>query len=107
VTLGISTSATNEYDPDFEEYVKTPLQGKVIMVLDNLYQTEINRNKFTWNLEVGVPSGSTTLKWNPSDIPQKITLRLNDKDMRTFDRLELKQGSYNFLITATYGGDKK
>ena len=59
ITFGIHPSATNGYD-EYDVFSQTPVQGKVIMVLDNIYATEINKDELIWYLDVGVPAGQTT-----------------------------------------------
>jgi len=99
VTFGIHPSATNGYD-EFDAFVQIPVLGKVILVLDDIYATEINKDKLSWNLSVGVPPGETTnLTWDLSKIPADVTLTLNGTDMKLHNSMELGEGSHLFIIT--------
>ena len=100
VTFGIHPSATDGYD-EYDVFSQTPVQGKVIMVLDDIYATEINRDKLIWHLGVGVPAGqTTTLAWDSSKIPADVSLALNGIDMKSQDSMELGEGSHSFVINA-------
>jgi hypothetical protein len=102
IVLGINPDATNDYDPDYDEYMQTPIQGKTLLILDDLYSTEINKNYKTWELSVGVPSGETDrLEWDPDDIPDDVTLTIDGEDMREEDHLHLDEGSTYLTIRAT------
>ena len=104
VTFGIHPDATNGYDGGFDVYTRTPVQDKVILILDGIYATEINKDKLTWNLGVGgVSAGqTTTLTWSPSKIPADVSLTLNGIDMKSQDSIELGEGSHSFVINAEY-----
>jgi subtilisin family serine protease len=104
VTFGIHPDATNGYDGGFDVYAQTPVQDKVILILDSIYATEINKDTLTWNLGVGgVSAGqTTTLAWNPSQIPADVSLTLNGIDMKSQDSMELGEGSHSFVINAEY-----
>ncbi len=101
VTFGIHPDATNGYD-EYDVFVQTPVQGKVIMILDDIYATEINSDKLTWNLSVGVPAGqTTTLTWNPSKIPADVSLTLDGTDMKLHNSMVLGEGSHSFVISGS------
>ena len=103
VTLGIRPDATNDYDV-YDVFAQTPVQGKVIMILDKIYATEINKDKLTWNLSVGVPAGqTTTLTWDSSKIPADVSLTLDGIDMKLQNSIELGEGSHSFVINGTTG----
>jgi len=103
VTLGIHPDATNEYD-EYDVFAQTPVQGKVIMILDKIYATEINKDKLTWNFSVGVPAGqTTTLTWDSSKIPADVSLTLDGIDMKLQNSIELGEGSHSFVINGTTG----
>jgi len=103
VTLGIHPSATNGYD-EFDVFARTPVQEKVIMILDDIYATEINKDKLSWIFSVGVPNGeTTTLTWDPSKVPADITLTLDGTDMKLHSSMELGEGSHLFVINGSTG----
>jgi len=103
VTLGIRPDATNGYDV-YDVFAQTPVQEKVIMILDKIYATEINKDKLTWNLSVGVPAGqTTTLTWDSSKIPADVSLTLDGIDMKLQNSIELGEGSHSFVINGTTG----
>jgi len=98
VTIGIHPGAANGYD-GYDVFSQTPVQGKVIMVLDNIYATEINRDELIWYLDVGVPAGqTTTLIWDSSKIPVDVTLILDEIDMKLQTSIELGEGAHSFVI---------
>jgi hypothetical protein len=102
VTFGIHPNATDDYDPEFDAFAQTPVQGKVILILDNIYAKEINREKMTWNLSIGVPTGETpTLSWNSSQIPADINLLLDGTDMKSQSSLPLNEGAHSFVINGS------
>ena len=104
VTLGIHPDATNDCDEEYDVFAQTPVQGKVIMILDKIYATEINKDKLTWNLSVGVPAGqTTTLTWDSSKIPADVSLTLDGIDMKLQYSIELGEGSHSFVINGTIG----
>ena len=104
VTLGIHPDATNDYDEEYDVFAQTPVQGKVIMILDKIYAIEINKDKLTWNLSVGVPAGqTTTLTWDSSKIPADVSLTLDGIDMKLQNSIELGEGSHSFVINGTTG----
>jgi hypothetical protein len=39
VVVGMHPNATDGYDPEFDAFVQTPVQGKVILLLDDIYST--------------------------------------------------------------------
>ena len=103
VTFGIHPDATNGYD-EYDAFVQTPVQGKVIMILDDIYATEINRDKLIWNLSVGVPAGqNTTLTWDSSKIPADVSLSLDGIDMKLQNSMALGEGSHSFVISGSTG----
>jgi len=103
VTFGIHPDATNGYD-EYDAFAQTPVQGKVIMILDDIYATEINKDKLTWNLSVGVPAGqNTTLTWDFSKIPADVSLSLDGIDMKLQNSMELGEGSHSFVIRGSIG----
>ncbi|MCW3131937.1 MAG: right-handed parallel beta-helix repeat-containing protein [Candidatus Methanospirare jalkutatii] len=103
VTFGIHPDATNSYD-EYDAFAQTPVQGKVIMILDDIYATEINKDKLTWNLSVGVPAGqNTTLTWDFSKIPADVSLSLDGIDMKLQNSMELGEGSHSFVIRGSIG----
>jgi len=103
VTLGIRPDATNGYE-EYDAFAQTPIQGKVIMILDKIYAAEINRDKLTWNLSAGVPAGqTTTLTWDSSKIPADVSLTLDGIDMKLQNSIELGDGSHSFVINGTTG----
>jgi len=102
VTFGLHPTATDNYDFEYDAFVQTPIQGKVILILDEVYATEINNERTTWNLSVGVPAGSTAnLTWNSSRIPADVNLTLDGTDMKAENYLLLGEGSHSFVIVAT------
>jgi len=103
VTFGIHPDATNGYD-EYDAFAQTPVQGKVIMILDDIYATEINKDKLTWNLSVGVPAGqNTTLTWDSSKIPADVSLSLDGIDMELQNSIELGEGAHSFVIRGSIG----
>jgi len=106
VTFGYHPNATDDYDEEFDEYTQLPLIGKVIMELDDIYAISIKRDNLIWNLSVGVPLGTTTtLSWNTSNVPGNIVLTLSNEtvniDMKVQKSLNLSEGAYWFIISAT------
>jgi len=102
VTFGLHPNATDGYDSEYDAFTQTPVQEKVILILDNIFATEINRERMAWNLSIGVPTGeTTTLTWNPSEIPVDITLTLDGTNMKVQDSLELGEGSHSFVISGS------
>ncbi|MDD3292261.1 MAG: hypothetical protein PHD13_07320 [Methanocellales archaeon] len=98
ITFGIHPNATNGYDA-FDTFVQTPIQGKVILILDDIYATEINKDELAWNLSVGVPEGQTsTLTWSSSNIPADVSLTLDGTDMKLNNSMDLGEGSHLFEI---------
>jgi len=99
VTFGIHPNATNSYD-EYDAFTQTPVQGKVILILDDIYATEINSDKLTWNLSIGVPTGdTTTLTWDSPKIPADVSLTLDGTDMKLHNSIELGEGSHLFVIS--------
>jgi len=102
VTFGIAPDATDGYDAGYDTFAQTPVQGKVILLLDNIYAKEINSERMTWNLSVGVPTGETaTLSWEPSKIPTTMVLTVDGTDMNAENSLLLDEGSHSFVIEGT------
>ena len=103
ITFGIHPNATNGYD-GYDIFVQTPVQGKAILILDDIYATEINEDKLTWNLSVGIPTGqTTTLTWDSSKIPTDVSLTLDGTDMKSQNSMELGEGSHLFVISGSTG----
>jgi PKD repeat protein len=101
ITFGIHPSATNGYD-EYDAFMQTPVQGKVILILDDIYSKEINRDKLIWNLSVGVPTGQTTnLTWNPSQVSGDVKLTIDSVNMKSQSYMVLGKGSHDFSINAT------
>ncbi|MDI6886381.1 MAG: choice-of-anchor D domain-containing protein, partial [archaeon] len=102
VTFGLHPNATDGYDSGYDTFVQTPIQGKVILILDDIYATEINRERMAWNLSVGVPTGeTTTLTWDPSRTPTDVILTLDGIDMKLQSSIELGEGSHSFVISGS------
>ena len=102
VTFGLHSNATDGDDLEYDAYAQLPVQGKVILILDNIYAKEINRERMTWNLGVGVPTGeATNLTWNSSEIPSDINLTLDGTDMKLQNSLPLGEGSHSFVISGS------
>ena len=102
VTFGINPDATNDYDLEYDVFAQTPVQGKVIMILDDMYSKEINHDKTIWNLSIGVPKGLTTnLTWNSSLIPNDVKLTIGGVDMKLENNMILEEGSHELSIVAS------
>ncbi|NMX22070.1 hypothetical protein C5S30_06495 [ANME-1 cluster archaeon GoMg4] len=102
VTFGLHSNATDGDDSEYDAFTQFPVQGKVILILDNIYAKEINRERMTWNLSVGVPTGeATTVTWNSSEIPSDINLTLDGTDMKLQNSLPLGEGSHSFAISGS------
>jgi len=98
VTFGIDPNATDGYDLGHDVFTQTPIQGKVTLILDGIYANDINVNRMTWNISVGVPTGeTTTLSWDSSQIPAEINLTLDSIDMKSQISLQLGEGSHSFV----------
>jgi len=99
VTFGVHPNASDGYDAEFDELAKTPVQGKVVLILDEIYGTELNKDRQTWNLSVGVPTGErTTLRWDTSKIPADVALTLDRWNMKLQNSRELGEGSHLLVI---------
>src|SRR3989338_7900936 len=57
--FGLHNNATEDYDVQFDSYISTPQQDKVIMDLDGTYATSIKSLSYpkNWTLKVGVTIG--------------------------------------------------
>ncbi len=99
VVVGMHPNATEGYEPDYDVFAQTPVQGKVILILEDIYAKEINRDRLIWNLSVGVLSGqTTTLTWDSSKIPADVALTLDGIDMKVQNSMVLGEGSHSFVI---------
>ena len=102
VTFGLYPNATDGYDSEYDVFTQTPVQGKVIIILDNIYAKELNRDKLIWNLSVGVPKGLTTnLTWNSNLIPKDVKLTIGGVNMKLEDKMVLEEGSHELSIVAS------
>jgi hypothetical protein len=105
VVVGMHPNATDGYDSEFDKYTQTPIQGKVILILDDKYATNIKGcvppgKNVTWNLSIGVPTGQTTnLTWNPQPHPQ-IRLRIFNGTQELTPGVTLGSGEHKLLVVA-------
>ena len=108
VTFGLHPNATDNYDLEYDAFMQTPIQGKVILILDDVYAKEINKERTTWNLSVGIPAGATAnLTWDSTKIPADINLTLDGTDMNVENSLLLGEDSHSFVIVATLVADEE
>ncbi|MHC1571673.1 MAG: S8 family serine peptidase [Methanosarcinales archaeon] len=103
VAVGMHPNATDGYDPEFDVFAQTPVQGKVILLLDEIYSESIKKTRcynesVSWNLSVGVPAGQTTnLSW---DVPSNVNLTISEGDEVLSPGSQLGEGSHELTVTA-------
>jgi len=105
VVFGYDPEATdNNYNPALDEITTTPIMGKVILSLDDLYAKKIKKDDLSWTLSVSVPSGSTDISWDTSTVPENIKLSMTKDttviDMKVQPSLTLQEGPHEYTITA-------
>jgi len=108
-TIGMHIGATDDYDPDFDEFTvpSSPDEKVIIYLYGGVYAKQIKALEYpdNWTLEIGVPTGQTTqLSWDTTALPATLNLTLeNDTislNMNDVTSLDLGEGTHEFLIKA-------
>jgi len=101
VVVGGHPNATDGYDPAFDAFSQAPVQGKVILLLDDFYSTSIKKTRYynesvSWNLSVGVPTGqTTTLSWQ---VPANVNLTVLEGDVVLPSGSQLGAGTHELTV---------
>ena len=101
VTVGMAPNAIDEYDEGLDEYSGTPIQGKVIMTLDDTFAKSIKKTRpygeeVIWDLAVGVPAGQTTnLHWT---VPAGVEITVKEGNSILTPGATLGQGNHDLLV---------
>jgi len=105
VILGMNPAASDDYNPAFDKYNQIPIQGKVMMLLDDLYGTKIKASVCpgeycTWDLSVSLPdSSSSVLTWDKRP-ESNVEVRIFNNDTELFSGAVLEGIKHELKVKA-------